>query len=489
MPSIPQISVRYFRLLNLIVFLGCFFIEGFSQHAMEKVIDARPVPDSIVVIDSVFLKGNKVTKDKIVTRELLFWSGDTLPGVVLQDVMERSRENLLNTALFNFVTIDALPSSKPAHINVEVSMIERWYIWPFPIFELSDRNFNAWLESGDLSRVSYGAFVTWENFRGRKETLKFRLRFGYNEQYDLYYKIPYINKKKTLGIGMGTGVSFNHETSYKTENNKLLYYKDEDSYVKKETFGYLQLLYRKGIYNTQKFEISYSQHEFDDTLLLLNPGFSLAGVGLVRFFSLYYEFRSDHRDFKAYPLTGYYFDAGIEKIGLGIFGDSPVDILQFMSTFRKYWQLDKRWYFAFGLNGKFSNKYRQPYFLTRGLGYGRNFVRSYEYYVIDGQNFGLLKTNLKFAILPTRVFNIGFISSEKFNKVHVAVYANLFADLGFADNPYPNPASNNFLQNSLLAGYGLGLDFVTYYDVVFRTEFSVNRMGEYGFFLHFMAPI
>jgi len=61
--------------------------------------------------------------------------------------------------------------------------------------------------------------------------------------------------------------------------------------------------------------------------------------------------------------------------------------------------------------------------------------------------------------------------------------------MGFADNFYTDPAMNNQLENSLLIGYGLGIDFVTYYDLVFRLEYSMNRMNEHGFFIHFMAPI
>ena len=43
-------------------------------------------------------------------------------------------------------------------------------------------------------------------------------------------------------------------------------------------------------------------------------------------------------------------------------------------------------------------------------------------------------------------------------------------------------------SNEFLYGYGLGLDFVTYYDIVFRVEFSANKFGETGLFLHFNAP-
>lgn len=45
------------------------------------------------------------------------------------------------------------------------------------------------------------------------------------------------------------------------------------------------------------------------------------------------------------------------------------------------------------------------------------------------------------------------------------------------------------LQNSLLYGTGVGIDFVTYYDKVLRVEYGINGLGESGLFLHLVAPI
>jgi hypothetical protein len=66
---------------------------------------------------------------------------------------------------------------------------------------------------------------------------------------------------------------------------------------------------------------------------------------------------------------------------------------------------------------------------------------------------------------------------------------NLFVDAGYGAYDQDYGKETNDLQNSLLLGYGAGLDFVTYYDVVLRLEFSVNLKNETGFFLHFRAPI
>ena len=80
-----------------------------------------------------------------------------------------------------------------------------------------------------------------------------------------------------------------------------------------------------------------------------------------------------------------------------------------------------------------------------------------------------------------------FISTEKFNKLFYAFYMNVYADLGYVvDNRNIN---TNPLANDILTGYGVGLDFVTYYDFVLRLEYSFNKMGESGFFISFMPSI
>ena len=99
------------------------------------------------------------------------------------------------------------------------------------------------------------------------------------------------------------------------------------------------------------------------------------------------------------------------------------------------------------------------------------------------------ENNFKFAIIPNQVRQIKFVKTEKFSKVFYALYLNVFFDAGYGVYNQDFGQETNDLQNTLLFGYGAGLDFVTYYDIVVRFEFSVNIMNETGFFLHFIAPI
>jgi len=435
-------------------------------------------------INKIDISGNKKTKHYIITRELQFHKGDTILKSNISKLLKESQENIFNTSLFNFVTIDTNILGNHL-LNIKINVIERWYLWPFPVFEFADRNFNSWLKDGDFSKLNYGLYLVQENFRGRNETLKFLLRFGYEQRYAVYYETPYINKKQTLGIALDAGYAQSHEVPVSTINDTLHFFKDANNYPKKEFFSSFSLIHRKCIHNTHYLSLGFSDYKFADTLLKISPDYSFQNMAEVRFLSLIYKYKSDFRDYKHYPLNGYYFDIEVAKTGLGLFDD--LDLFSIQSTFRKFWKLSNRFYYASGLTAKFSSKAFQPYFIQRGLGYERDFVRAYEYYVVDGQNFGLLKTSFKYELLSKKVTTINFIKTQKFNKIYYSFYLNLFADMAFVeDNQF---YINNSLSNELLIGYGIGLDFITYYDVVIRLEFSINKLGEKGIFIHFRAPI
>jgi hypothetical protein len=452
-----------------------------------------------LIIRNLTFSGNKITKDRIIQRELLFRENDTVNVEEISGLLQQSRKNLVNTSLFNFVTLDSIPvPGDPNQIDVHFTFIERWYIWPVPILEFADRNFNEWMKKKDLNRVNYGLFLTWNNFRGRREKLIVYARFGYDEKYELSYQIPYINRNQTWGFGVSAGSSQNHEIAYNSfkeyaddetpdVSNKEVYYKSEHSYPKRTYFAYAETYYRKGIHSLSWFKLGYNDLLLSDTVVELNPDYSFGSSTRNQYLSFYYQFKSDYRDYKQYPLGGFYFDAELDKKGLGFFHDPQVNTLSIKSTFRKYFKIRNRLYYALGLTGKVSPFWHQPYYYLKGLGYGRDFVRGYEYYVIDGQHFGLLKNNLKLELVPTRVKNFNFIPTEKFSKLYYAIYLNLYSDLGYISDTRDNVL--NPLANDLLVGYGLGIDLVTYYDWVIRFEYSFNKKGESGFFIHFMPSI
>ena len=245
------------------------------------------------------------------------------------------------------------------------------------------------------------------------------------------------------------------------------------------------LTYRRNIHNSHNLQLSYENYTFSDTLIKLNPNYSTLQQNSSKYFSFYYQYKNDYRDYKPYPLQGHYFDIEINKSGIGMLNDEKTNFFSIKSTYRKFWKISSRFYDAIGFTANTTPDY--PYYVQNGLGFGHDFVRGYEYYVISGQGFGLLKTNLKYALLPQRVSKINFIKTDKFNTIPYTFYVNLFADAAYVYKK--NDDINNSLVNNLLIGMGIGIDFVTYYDKVLRVEYSVNKKGDSGLFIHFMTSI
>jgi hypothetical protein len=52
---------------------------------------------------------------------------------------------------------------------------------------------------------------------------------------------------------------------------------------------------------------------------------------------------------------------------------------------------------------------------------------------------------------------------------------------------YSRNIGNSDLANAYLSGGGIGVDFVSYYDIVCRIEYSINKRLESGIFLHLNA--
>lgn len=449
-------------------------------------ISAQQETDSYVLVSDVVITGNASTKESVIRRELTFEIGDTIPLQQWEEKKRVSRENIMNTTLFNFVTLEENRKESSNETVVNINVVERWYLWIYPYIAYSDRNLNAWYEADDITRFSYGLELKYRNFLGLKHCLDLTLISGYNQNYSLSYDIPYVTERQSLGVKMGVGYKRDKETPYMTENNKVLYFDGDDEFSKQSAFVFFEPYYRFGHRKKLYVNFSYNNTLFHEDIYMFNDDFTNNDGCRFQYFSIMATYKNDFRDDQNYPLNGHYLELLAEKIGLGIFENSP-DVFYGKITADWYKPVGGRWYWASNLTMKMSGDNDVPYFLNQGLGYKNDYVRTYELYVIDAMNFALMKNNLKFAILNPVTKNLPFVRNERIGKIHFALYANMFFDCAYSWRLPDNPTS--FLDNKFIFGTGIGVDFVTYYDKVLRVEFGVNDMGEYGFFVHFVAPI
>tara|TARA_B110000459_G_scaffold43678_1_gene48080 strand:+ start:797 stop:2194 length:1398 start_codon:yes stop_codon:yes gene_type:complete len=458
------------------LFVVLFFFQEFS------VVSAQETSDYIVVKD-VKIIGNKTTKASIILREISFNIYDTIQSENLSMELERVKNNLLNTSLFNFVTVDPVYFDNQ-NISIFITVEERWYWWPIPIFEIQESNFNTWWAEKDFDRANYGLYLSKQNFRGRKEILSFLLQGGYTEKLGVKYEVPYVNKRKTNGLNAMFSYSRNREISYAVSDNFRDFYRSETEYVQKEIHSTIGYELRPKLYNKHNFNFNYSDVSISDSMLSFNDNYLFKGENKMQYFGLKYSFKWDRRDVKNYPTAGSYFDLKLFKDGMGVL--SGLNSFYMTSHLKKFWQLSDNIYFASSVKAKLTVK-DSPYYLQSGFAFGNDLVRGYELYVVNGENYGLTKLQLRYSLLKNKVFNVSAIRFEKFNKIPLNIYLGAYFDAGYVD--LKNKQQNNYLANTVLCGSGLSLDFVSYYDLVLRMEYSINRLNEKGLFLHFIAPI
>lgn len=462
---------------SLVFFLVCFFLS-YSELLAQNLNTAT--------IDTIYIKGNFKTNHKIILRELKFKQNDTILLSELADVIEESRLLVISTGLFTNVNISFKNwNASDNRIQLLVEVAENWYLYPAPIFELADRNFNVWWVDykRSLQRVNVGGEFVHLNFTGNKDRLKIGAKFGYSRNFILSYRLPYINKNQTLGFSTYLSYSMSREVNYITQGNKQLFFRDEDNFVDIRFKSEFALQFRPKLRIFHDFIFSFNQDRISEAIFKeLNPNFFSNKAGIQRFFTIAYKFTSEQTDIKAYPLLGYRIIAELEKNGLGIFDDR--NALTTNLAFSKFLTFSEKWYFNFKVKGKYSLiRQQQSYKYNRGLGFSGDYLRGYEFYIIDGLDMAYLRTSFKFKLIDEK-FNLGKIVPIKaFRILPTKIFLSLNNDTGYV-NGGPLDKIENPLTNKWLWAGGIGLDFVILYDKVFQIQYSFNDLLENGLFLH-----
>ncbi len=450
--------------------------------AIAQVADRSTAPLRVI---AVVIEGNKVTRPEVILRELTVKEGDTLAAEALYEHLERSRQNLMNTSLFN--TVSLLPAYVGGEeVVVEVRVNERWYLWPSPILEVADPNFNTWWRDGaDLDRINFGLYLYRYNFRGMNETVYAKAQFGYAQQFALRYRAPHIGKGQKWGLSVGGGYFQQKEITVGTAGNERYFHKPADVNARTSWRVDADVSLRPRHDLRHVARLGYTDAEVVDSVVVARPDYFVDTATHSAYLTLGYSIIYDTRDARTFARSGAYAELKAERMGLGLLGEAEPDITTVYGAIKRWTKVSPRTVVQTGVQAKATLGGDPPYFVQEGLGYS-HYVRGYEYYVIDGQHFVLGKLNVVYQLIAPRDYYVEPIPVESFRTLHVALYLDLFVDAGYtADDLYGDA---NTLANEWISGFGAGLDLVTSYDQVMRAEYSFNGLGEHGFFLHFTQP-
>lgn len=437
-----------------------------------------------LIVSDIVIDGNDKTKPFVILNELPFQKGDTLNAIYKDRMIEQAKVNVFNLRLFNQVEITPIPIEGEKFI-ILIEVIERWYVYPIPIFKLADPNFNTWWLTKDLSRTSYGMNYTHKNFRGRNETLRLRTQFGYNKNFFVMYTLPRYNKKRNLDLSILANYIDFREITVGTVDNERLFYENENGRDKRHFSLATSIKHRPTLYDYQEIRIGFNNINISDSLATTFPDHLNNSKTFLQYFDLRYSLGHIHVDNQAFPLRGDQWEFSFQLNGLDFVNNQNATAdIRFAGS--KFWEISKKWHIQNHLNVKYTAHDALPYTLQRGLGYGNINVRGYEYYIVDGQRYILGRNNVLFTLVEPRTVKLP-LKSEKFNIFNYAIYLSTYLDLGYVrDLLYQE---QNFLDNKLLAGSGIGINFYTVYDRVFRLEYSFNNINEQGIFLHYRKSI
>ena len=428
-----------------------------------------------VYIHNIEFKGNDITKRQIIEREMTIHQGDSLLSSELESEVQFNKRRILNLQLFSSVQYE-IRAIDDNQVDIEFSLIELFYWIPKPEFSLADRNINVWWkEQGRrLDRTNIGVQLTRINFRGRSERIGGTVQVGYNKYFDFFYKVPFIDKNMKQGVGISATFATGREINYRTFQNKLEFYRN-DNYPYRFFQTELTYTYRPAYAIIHEFNLSYNHYAITKALFNANPDY-LGGKKKINFFELKYTFAFNNTDIRVYPLNGLETKTSISKRGLGL--DKDLNQFRIRTELSYYKKLNNFLSAALVFRGRISFPQRQPYVMDRALGFKNDYVRGYEYYVIDGSHYALLRANLRHKIID-RVLHQNVIRFIR--HIPLRMYLKAYDDIGYG---YSEFAGNSFLNNTILNGYGVGLDIVVSYYAKFRIEYSFNHLKQNGLFLH-----
>ncbi len=466
------------------------------------------LPDSFafdhIIIKDAKVSGNKLTKDWIIIRELDFKIGDTLsasqkgeneslghmrftPGdsSELYLRLRYSRENIINTKLFLTVNL-SIAQIEENNYCLLIDVTERHYWWLFPVIKLNAPNFNEWLRDIDLSALSMGLFFSHNNLRGTSHQASLVGYVGKSYSAAFGYRIPWIGQGKKTGLTCVVGYQNLYTVEYGSYENKRQMLYDYNSFQSVKASASLNL--RPDLYHYGTLRLRGEWVSISDSLYNLDTNYLAQHKNSNISLSFYADYAYDTRNSKSYALSGTYLRAFVNKLGLGLVS-KDVDYFYYGIDFHFYQKINEKWYVAEMFKLENSSGENHPYYYQLNMSYKDDFIRGYDLYTLKGDGMYYFRSNLKYQLVKPNVRKVKEKDGKKkssFKSLQYAFYLNAFADCGYVVN---NFTTDNPYNNKMLYSWGLGLDFVTYYDMVFRFEYAFTSIHTSGFFIGFGMAI
>ena len=372
------------------------------------------------VVQDIDIIGNHHTKKHIIIREI----HHQFPGEYNSTLAQEDRNRIYNLGLFSTVEIYKIDST------YTIFLVETFRFLPIPLLEYSESK-----------GFSYGAGISYLNFRGLNEKLLLGGMIGEEETYFFNFHNPWVFGNH--GSIQGEIYQFSTESSVYNYQYKIKGFEIGTGYYSKgEKHRYNAVVGIQFFY----LDSTLSNSNYYD-LLIINEDYYLEFQYLVG--ELTYQF--DTRNIYFDPTSGQYFSAVFEpKFDY----NNSSNYYSLFLTYKKYIQfsniiLDPVISLQTKLVIKFSDSF--PIFAYEYLG-GGGFVRGYTPVIQENpsevqeyiEGFNILYQN--FQIQHT------LFKRKDYSGIEMGMDMVYFTDFGISAN-----SIRSFGNSNLIYGYGVGL--------------------------------
>ncbi|NLA25239.1 MAG: hypothetical protein GX879_09770 [Bacteroidales bacterium] len=451
----------FFKQIRKIVFGLFLILLNIAVHAQKYEIN------------SIQISGNEKTKEQIILRKIPFSAGDSLSINYLENEIINIKQRLELLGLFNFVDI-SYSTNNQNNIDLNIELIERWYLWIYPILEVGDLNFDTYISNKKFDRINYGLSLEKHNFQGKNQLIKIKLRLGFKEQYSLSYFNEASNINPKLGYFVGTDFFRMKESIIASKNFEPVYYSknEENPYIFRHINAYTGLSYKLNLSTRIKSKFAYNQYSSN----IEYEGF---GDNNFRFFELSGKFENDKRTNKYFPVSGHLLSFEIAKLGLIKYTNYySVNQLILDLNFDFYQKLGQKFFYSTQSNFvyHYNSEEHTNFWLYRSIGYN-NYLRGLDNLIINTEAHALARNSIRYNIFERKRSEVKLTGLKQFDVFYFTIYANAFCDIAFTK------------PHGLIMGAGAGIDLVTYYDRTLSFYYAYNNLNQnFNIFVQYKSP-
>lgn len=471
--------------------LACFSFLALSLSTAQT--------EGSFLLSSIDIQGNSRTKDWVILREITLTQGEVYSESILHIQLARSRDNIYNLGLFSDVRIS--PQYSDQEVSLLIILHERSPIQGTPVLDFRERNsfdvFNA-IRERRFTRLVYGGELRLRNLAGRNETIKLTAQGGFFQKAEIEFFQPNFSKKRNLDLRIGLRMRRQHEIILGTEGGKVQWYGGDSLFIQRSIEAYGQFSRRLSLYGHLRLGLNIKRVRFHNHIYQASIGgetrrYLSNDEGEEIYPSLLLTYVFDKRNIKAFPLSGFKFQAFSRLSGGPKWATS-----QFMKTgitWAHHIPLNQRWNISYGIHEVFTLGDSVPYFDQSFIGiYQQEFsglsheLRGYDPYAIAGTWIQMGKVELKLALIPYQIIRLPWRPFGKIIDSAIGVYLTGFCDVGYVqDHNFSN--QDPFFKDRVLLGYGPGLNIIGFYDMLVRIEYARNHLGTAGVYVNATVPI